>query len=60
MREDGDAPSTALYHGDNERISVDNLGFGLRALYGIVKSFCETTPGRDEVPRTAGSPGGGE
>jgi acetylornithine deacetylase/succinyl-diaminopimelate desuccinylase-like protein len=43
-REDPAAPSASLFHGDNERISVDNLEFGVRALYRIVESFAAATP----------------
>lgn len=36
------APSAELdrVHGNDERISVDNLGFGTRVLYDIVSEFC--------------------
>jgi acetylornithine deacetylase/succinyl-diaminopimelate desuccinylase-like protein len=40
MREEAAAPLTNLMHGDNERISVTNLGFGIQALYHIVERFC--------------------
>ena len=44
MREDPEALATELIHGDDERISVENLGFGVQALYRIVESFCAATP----------------
>jgi len=40
LREDSAQPSAALYHGDDERISVDNLRFGVQALFRIVEAFC--------------------
>ena len=40
MQEDADAPWAQLIHGDDERISVENLGFGVRAIYHIVEAFC--------------------
>jgi acetylornithine deacetylase/succinyl-diaminopimelate desuccinylase-like protein len=40
LREDPAEPSATLFHGDNERITVENLGFGVQALYRIVESFC--------------------
>lgn len=47
LREDPAEPTAALFHGDDERISVENLGFGVRALYQIVRYFCAnpTLPG---------------
>jgi acetylornithine deacetylase/succinyl-diaminopimelate desuccinylase-like protein len=30
---------TAMYHGHDERVPVDGLGWGLRALYEAVSSF---------------------
>ncbi len=40
LREDPLAPLTALIHGDDERISVENVGFGVRALTEIAARFC--------------------
>jgi len=40
MRPDPRAPRGSLIHGHNERISVENLVFGVRVLYGVVRRFC--------------------
>ncbi|MDO9065716.1 MAG: M20/M25/M40 family metallo-hydrolase, partial [Chloroflexota bacterium] len=40
MLEDPNAPSMELVHNHNERISVENLGFGTRVLYDIIRRFC--------------------
>ena len=40
LREDPGAPTVELIHGDDERISEDNVGFGTQALYRIVERFC--------------------
>jgi acetylornithine deacetylase/succinyl-diaminopimelate desuccinylase-like protein len=42
FREDPSVPSAELFHGDDERISVDNLLFGVRTLYRIVRTFCSS------------------
>ena len=44
LREEPEAPVVELVHGDDERISVDNVGFGARALYHIVERFCADIP----------------
>jgi acetylornithine deacetylase/succinyl-diaminopimelate desuccinylase-like protein len=44
MQEDPGAPWAELIHGDDERISVENLGFGVRAIYHIVEAFCTQEP----------------
>lgn len=43
MRQSADAPRHRLVHGVNERISVENLIFGARALFDIVVGCCGTT-----------------
>jgi acetylornithine deacetylase/succinyl-diaminopimelate desuccinylase-like protein len=44
MQEDPAAPSAELIHGDDERISVENLGFGVRVIYHVVEAFCAQVP----------------
>ncbi|KYH31617.1 M20/M25/M40 family metallo-hydrolase [Neomoorella mulderi] len=39
-RPDPDAPVRELLHSHNERISVENLLFGTRLLYNVVRRFC--------------------
>jgi acetylornithine deacetylase/succinyl-diaminopimelate desuccinylase-like protein len=43
-REDPATPSAALFHADDERLSVDNLAFGVHALYRVVERFCAARP----------------
>jgi len=38
-REEGGLPITELWHNHDERISVENLAFGLRAYYEVVSRF---------------------
>jgi acetylornithine deacetylase/succinyl-diaminopimelate desuccinylase-like protein len=40
MLEDAVAPSTELVHNHNERISVENLLFGTKVLYDVIRRFC--------------------
>ncbi len=40
IRPDPCAPRGSLVHGHNERISVENLVFGVRVLYNAVRRFC--------------------
>jgi len=44
LREEPEVPMAELVHGDDERISVDNVGFGTQALYRIVERFCANIP----------------
>jgi len=44
LREEPEVPMAELVHGDDERISVDNVGFGTQALYRIVERFCADIP----------------
>jgi hypothetical protein len=44
MHEDLEAPLAKVAHGDDERISIQNLLYGTQALYRIVESFC-ASPG---------------
>ena len=45
LRDEPEAPMADLVHADDERNSVDNLGFGTRALYRIVERFCAARNG---------------
>jgi acetylornithine deacetylase/succinyl-diaminopimelate desuccinylase-like protein len=40
MRDEGSISPLQLAHSHNERISLDNLRFGLRVLYEVVQRFC--------------------
>ncbi len=39
--EPGVPPVQALAHGHDERVSVANLGFGLRVLYDVIQTISE-------------------
>jgi len=40
MRDEGTVSPLQLAHAHNERISLDNLRFGLKVLYEVVRRFC--------------------
>jgi len=40
IRDEGNVSPLQLAHAHNERISLDNLRFGLRVLYEVVQRFC--------------------